>query len=133
MVDKSALARMAAPEVEARLRPLIEEGEVATCAVVELEVLYSAKTHRDLVAARRRRELAYERVELDEAIFERALDVQELLAEQGHHRVAIPDLIIAAAAESAGLRVLHYDRDFDTIAAVTGQGVDWVVPRGSVD
>jgi hypothetical protein len=28
--------------------------------------------------------------------------------------------------------VLHYDDDYDRIAAVTGQPAQWVVPRGSV-
>lgn len=45
----------------------------------------------------------------------------------------MPDLLIAAAAEAAGLTVLHYDADYDRIAAVTDQGAVWVVPRGSVD
>lgn len=45
----------------------------------------------------------------------------------------IPDLIVAAAAEGAELTVLHYDSDFELIATVTGQEVEWVVPRGSVD
>jgi len=35
-------------------------------------------------------------------------------------------LIIAAAAEHAGLTVLHYDRDFDRIAENTAQPVEWV-------
>lgn len=57
----------------------------------------------------------------------------ELLARRGHHRGAsIPDLLIAAIAERTGLTVLHYDRDFDLIAAATGQRMEWVVPRGSV-
>ena len=43
-----------------------------------------------------------------------------------------PDLIVAAAAEAAGLKVLHYDADFDRIAAVTAQETEWVVPRGSL-
>lgn len=50
-----------------------------------------------------------------------------------HQRGRIPDLLIAAAAESRGLVVLHYDADFDRIAAVTGQVCEWVVPAGSVD
>ena len=54
------------------------------------------------------------------------------LAKTGRHRVPIPDLVIAAAAESADLTVLHYDRDFELIAEVTGQATDWVVPRGSL-
>ena len=30
------------------------------------------------------------------------------------------------------MTVLHHDADFDAIAAVTGQGVEWVVPRGAL-
>jgi len=45
----------------------------------------------------------------------------------------VPDLLIAAAAETNDLAVLHYDADFDRIAAVTGQSVEWVVEAGSVD
>jgi hypothetical protein len=45
-----------------------------------------------------------------------------LLADRGQHRApSIPDLTIAAAAELAGLTVLHLDKDFDLIAEVTGQ------------
>ena len=46
------------------------------------------------------------------------MEVQGLLAQRGQHRLPIPDLIIAAAAESAGLAVLHYDADLERIAAV---------------
>jgi predicted nucleic acid-binding protein len=63
---------------------------------------------------------------------ERALVVQGELATRGMHRVNLPDLMIAAAAETAGVAVLHYDSDYDTIASVTGQPVEWVAPRGSI-
>ena len=112
---------------------MIEACEVATCAIVELEVLFSVRNHQEHVRVRERRELAYEGVPLSEATFERAMDVQGDLARSGHHRLPIPDLVIAAAAESAGLTVLHYDSDYDIIAGVTGQEVEWVVPRGTVD
>ncbi len=49
----------------------------------------------------------------------------------GRHRVPIPDLIIAAAAEAEGLVILHYDSDYEIIAEVTKQPVEWVVPRGT--
>lgn len=56
---------------------------------------------------------------------ERAVEVQLLLADRRRHRaLSIPDLLIAAAAELAGLTVLHVDRDFDVIARVTGQVVE---------
>lgn len=132
LVDKSALARMARPPVARRLVPILEAGEAATCALVDLEVLFRVRNAKEHDRVRRRRALAYERVPLTEAVFDRAIDVQGRLARSGRHRLPIPDLVIAAAAESAGLTVLHYDGDFDTIASVTRQSVEWVVPRGSV-
>jgi hypothetical protein len=118
--------------VKQRLAPIIEAGEAATCAIVDLEVLFSARNHDEHVKIRRRRELAYERVPLAEDVFARAVDVQAELARSGRHRVPIADLLIAAASESASLTILHYDSDFDTIVSVTGQSAQWVVPRGSV-
>ena len=74
-------------------------------------------------------------MDVDAVVWERALDVNEQMARQGgmHHRqVRHPDLLIAAAAELAGAPVLHYDEDYDRIAAVTGQPTQWVRPRGSL-
>jgi predicted nucleic acid-binding protein len=118
--------------VRERLAPIIEAGEAASCAIVDLEVLYSARSNADYQEIRRRRALAYTRLELSEPDFRRAIDVQAELAKRGQHRLPIPDLIIAAVAEAAGLAVLHYDADFDLIAEVTGQAMEWVVPRGTV-
>ena len=132
MIDKSALARMPLEPVRQRLAPIIEAGEAATCALIELEVLYSTRNHGDHLRTRERRTFAYRNVPLTEEIFQRAIHVQGELARAGHHRLPIPDLVIAAAAESAGLTVLHYDADFDRIAEITGQSVEWVVPRGSL-
>ena len=69
---------------------------------------------------------------MTETIFSRAIDVQELLAGCGRHRIRISDPIIAAAAEAARMTVLHYDADFDTVAAVTGQDAERVVARGAL-
>lgn len=132
LIDKSALARMSLEPVRRRLAPIIEAGEAATCAIIDLEVLYSARSREDYDQIRQRRTLAYHSVPIAEATLDRALGVQAELARIGHHRVAIPDLIIAAAAEASGLTVVHYDRDYDVIARVTGQAVEWVVERGSV-
>ena len=100
--------------------------------MVDLEVLHSTRNRNEHSRVRARRVLAYRKVELTEAVFNRAIDVRGLLARRGQHRLPIPDLIIAAAAESARMTVLHYDADFDVIAAVTGQDVEWVAPRGSL-
>lgn len=51
-----------------------------------------------------------------------------------HHRsVKIPDLLVAATAELAGLTVLHYDEDYERVGAATGQSTEWIVERGSID
>jgi predicted nucleic acid-binding protein len=42
------------------------------------------------------------------------------------------DLVIAAAAEAAGLSVLHYDNDYDRIAAMTNQPTEWIAPAGTL-
>jgi predicted nucleic acid-binding protein len=133
LADKSALARRETrPEVRKVLEPLILAGEVASCGIVDLEVLYSARdrpTYRATALALR----GMPRVAVDDVSIERALEVQGMLAERSQHRaVPLPDLIIAACAETAGLAVLHYDADFDRIAKLTGQRVQWIVPRGSV-
>jgi predicted nucleic acid-binding protein len=66
-------------------------------------------------------------------VLDRAVEVQDALAEQSQQRGAnIADLLIAAAAEAAGLVVLHYDHDYDLIAGVTGQPTEWIVPAGTV-
>lgn len=65
----------------------------------------------------------------------RALEIHRALAASGagHQRsVRLPDLIIAAAAERAGLPIVHYDEDYDRIAAITRQPTRWIIPRGSV-
>lgn len=132
IADKSALARLKHPTVAARLGPLLVGGNVATCSVVELEVLFSARSHADLIATRTNRR-ALPTVAILQSDFDRALDVLEGLARSGHHRGAgIPDLLIAAIAERCELTVVHYDKDFDLIAKVTRQRTEWVVPAGSV-
>jgi predicted nucleic acid-binding protein len=134
LADKSALARLeTSGEVRGALYSPLVTGQVATCGVIDLEVLYSARGPRDhgrLASALR----ALPRVEITETIVERALDVQTQLAKRSQHRgIAPPDLIVAACAEHAGLTVMHYDADYERIAEVTGQPMQWVVPRGSVE
>lgn len=114
------------------IEPLLLSGAIATCGIVDLELLYSASSpaiYASLAESLR----ALPRVQVTEATLDRALDVQALLAQRSQHRaIPLPDLIVAACAESAGLTVLHYDGDYDRIAEITGQRTQWVLPRGSV-
>lgn len=134
LVDKSALARrQIRPEVRDALDPLLVEGEVATCGIIDLEILYSA-TSPSIYRATAEALRGMPRVPVDDAAVSRAIEVQGMLAERSQHRaVTLPDLLIAACAERAFLTVLHYDADFERIAKLTGQPTRWIVPRGSVD
>lgn len=104
---------------------------MATCAIVDLEVLFSARSPADYEATLAERR-AFDEVPITPEVLARAIEIQHLLARRGRHRVPLPDLIIAAAAESADLVVLHYDADFERIAEAAGIGHQWVAPRGSL-
>jgi predicted nucleic acid-binding protein len=134
LLDTSAFTRWSHPEVGQRLNELHAAGVLATCSVIDLEVLFSVRSGEEHRLTRERRDITYDLVPLEQPTFNRAVEVQGLLADRGSHRGAsLPDLIVAAAAERAGLTVLHYDSDFDLIAGVTGQAVEWIATRGSVN
>jgi predicted nucleic acid-binding protein len=131
LADKSVWARLRHPTVASVMVPLVERGLVGTCAVVDLEVLYSTRNageHGDV----REERLGLPRFTMPDEVWDRAIEVQGCLADRGQHRAAsIPDLLLASTAERHGATVLHYDADFDLIAEVTRQPTQWVVPRGT--
>jgi predicted nucleic acid-binding protein len=131
LADKSALARLSVPVVARRVVPLLEDGLIASCAIVDLEVLYSARSSADY------EEVLEERRSLDAApitpeVMDTAIGLQHALARRGQHRIPIPDLVISAAAKHANLVVLHYDNDFARIREVGGGDHEWVVPQGAI-
>jgi predicted nucleic acid-binding protein len=96
----------------------MDDGQIATCMPFLLEAGYSAHSamdHRRLMD----RLAQLPRVPIDPEVERLALQAQRELAEVGHHRLAPLDLIIAACAHRAEAGVLHYDRDYDLIAAHT--------------
>jgi predicted nucleic acid-binding protein len=134
LADTSALSRLDDPAVDAALSPLIEAGQVGVCGMVELEMLFSARSPSDY--ARRREQLrdGFESLSMPDEVWHRAQEVQtELAAKSPHRSVALPDLLIAATAERHRVTVLHYDHDYEQIASLTGQPVRWIVPRGTAD
>jgi predicted nucleic acid-binding protein len=130
LIDKSALVRLAASPDAADWTSRIQRGLVRVSTVTRLEVGYSARSADDLRASRASPPLASLPVEyLTPAIEGRAVEVQGRLADRGQHRApSIPDLLVAATAELAGLTVLHVDKDFELIATLTGQPTERVRP-----
>ncbi len=126
LIDKSALVRLASSPDAVQWAARIERGLVRVTTVTRLEVGYSARSGEDLRAGLRQPPLAAMPVEYQTpAIEDRAVEVLSLLGDRGQHRTpSIPDLIIAATAELAGLTVLHLGKDFEIIATITGQPLE---------
>lgn len=133
LADTSAWARKSKPGLE-WFGPALEDGRIAVCDMVVMELLWSARDIDDFRAI----ETALAScpwVKVEPADWDEARRVFRELAGRGplHHRqVKIPDLLIAAVAARAGLPVVHYDEDYDVIASVTGQATRWAAPRGSL-
>lgn len=126
LIDKSALAKLTASPDAREWATRVQRGLVHIAIPTVLEIGYAARSGDDW-----RRKIDEPPVEMmpleyaTPAIEARAIDVQRNLAQAGHHRApSVPDLLIAATAEVAGLTVLHVDKDFDVIATITGQPVE---------
>lgn len=132
LLDSSVLTRLRHRAVRGAIEARAERGELGRAGISDLEIGYSA---RDAAEWDRLEEAlrAFELVETTAEHVRRAKQVQRMLAAKHQRGRKVPDLLIAAAAETRSLIVLHYDADFDRIAAVTGQSCEWVVPAGSVD
>jgi len=133
LADTSSLAlRHRNPLVLRRVDALLAEGRLAACQMTALEYLNNAPDPKGYEVVWRN--LHGQRwLDVTTAAMDRAMAVHRLLAATSQHRgFSLPDLIIAAAAELNAATVLHYDSDYDRIAAVTGQPTEWVVPKGSL-
>lgn len=132
LVDMSVLTRLDQRTIRDAIEPKAVRGELARAGISDLEIGYSARSAAEwdrLIEALR----VFELVETTDDHVRRARQVQRLLAAKHQRGRKVPDLLVAAAAEERNLGVLHYDADFDRIAAVTGQTCEWIVPAGSVD
>jgi predicted nucleic acid-binding protein len=130
LIDTSALARFLRGDAEQYgWDQAAAAGLIATCPVTELEFFYSARSAEDRARGIEDMRLLFGWVPVDDRAYERAWRVQELLTRKGQHRSAgAVDLVVAATAELQGLTLLHRDHDFDCVAAVTGQPLQWYGP-----
>ena len=129
IIDTSAYARLTRSPDAGLWLDRIERGLVSVTTVTLLELGFAARSVTDWRGLMGKTPITRLLIEtLTPAAEDRAVEVQGLLAERGHHRAAkIPDLLVAAIAERAGLSVLHVDKDFDLIAEVTHQHVERLV------
>jgi predicted nucleic acid-binding protein len=134
LADTSAWHHSSKPAVQTRWVELLSNDAVWICDQVALELLFSARSAVDYDRTAGNLD-GFRVVPITPEVFKRARAIQAALAHAGgmHHRsVTIADLVIASAAEAAGLTVLHYDEDYDRVAAITNQSTEWIAPRGSL-
>ena len=132
LADTSVITRLDQPEVLAILKPLITAKALARTHLADLEYGAGARTRAEW--QQRLDALGIMPLELINSIdFQRAIQVQGLLAAVGQRGRPLPDLLLAATSERLSLTLIHYDRDFDLIARITNQRTPWVVPKGSID
>jgi predicted nucleic acid-binding protein len=131
LIDTSALARLMRPAAESYgWDQAVAAGLIAVCPITELEFFYSARSAADREQTVGDLRAAFGWVPVHDRAYARAWEVQGQLTAVGQHRGAGPvDLVVAATAELFGLTLLHHDRDFATIAGVTGQYLRWYGPE----
>ena len=135
LLDTSALVRLLRDRVfRSRWEQQITAGLVAVCPLVELELLYTARSAKHRVELQELIAGAFAWVPMPDRVFARAAEVQGALTQQGQHRSAgAADLLLAAAAELNSLTLVHYDQDFDQVIRASGQAAVWLAPAGSID
>jgi predicted nucleic acid-binding protein len=123
LIDTSALARVLLRQATEEWEQRMGAGLIALCDLTELEILHSARSAQDREAVQERLN-QFTWCPVPDGVYRRPRVVLRELTAKGEHRSAgAVDLLVAAAAEEAGLTLVHYDRDFETIARTTGQPV----------
>jgi predicted nucleic acid-binding protein len=134
IADKSIWARSDHDRVRQEWADAVEARQIVTCQVTVLELLYSARSQSELEALEE--ELSVLRsVPVTASVCSAALEAMRELAaiSDGFHRISLPDYLIAACAQDAGLGVLHYDAHFDRLTQVIAFESRWAAPRGDLD
>lgn len=133
LIDTSAAARMRIQRIGDELAEPIAAGLVATTAVLDAEVLFSARSAEEFVRLRHERLVTFEYLPTDDEDWQVAIDSQLRLAQQGRRReVGIADMLTAVAAHKHRLTLLHYNADFETAATVVHFEHRWVAHVGSL-
>jgi predicted nucleic acid-binding protein len=132
LADTSAWAQAGLDERALdRMEQLLRRGQLAICSVTLAEMLYSARNVDDMAERiDEYRDLVH--LPMNSAAERQVTASMVALAERGHHRRPVPDILVSAIAWAHDAVVLHYDKDFDLIAGVTGQPCEWIAPQGSL-
>jgi len=134
IADTSAWVRASDPLVRDQWADALRARQIATCSIVTLELLYSTRDAQELATLEAEQALLRD-VPVTVSAQRAAIGSLRDLAEggPGQHRVSIADALIAAAAQDAGIDVLHYDHHYDRLAQVLGFASVWIAPAGTLE
>ncbi len=120
------------PQLASWFNAQVATGHVLVCDLVILELVRltpNATRAREVTA----RLDAFESIPMPSGLWARARELQLLLTgDAGHRRVPPADLLIAAAADAAGVVLVHYDRDYERLAGVSELRHRWLLPDGAL-
>lgn len=120
------------PELATWFNAAVEAGLVLVCDLVILELTRLAP-NEGRARGIADRLAAFEAISMPTRLWSQARETQLALATSGDHRRVPPaDLLLASAAEEAGVALVHYDRDYERIAAASGLRHEWLVPDGTL-
>jgi predicted nucleic acid-binding protein len=133
IADTSARVRAGHPAVRDDWATALRLRQVATCSITTLELLYAARDERE-VADLEADEATLRDIPVTVSVQRAAIAALRELSRigAGYHRVKLPDALIAAAAQQAGIGVLHYDHHYDRLAEVLHFESRWIAPAGSL-
>jgi predicted nucleic acid-binding protein len=134
IADTSAWARASHPLVRGQWAAALRGRQIATCSIVTLELLYSARDVQELATLETEQALLRD-VPVTISSQRAAIGALRDLAADGPglHRVPIADALIAAAAQDAGIDVLHYDHHYDRLAQTLNFSSVWIAPAGVLE
>lgn len=113
----------------------MRRGQIATCEIAAFELLVTARDGDDFDRMTANLD-KLPQAPVTNDVLSTAREAFRALAHRHplfHRSVAVPDLLIAAAATAAGFGVVHYDADYDVLAEVLPFESRWLAPRGSLD
>lgn len=134
IADTSAWVRAAHPSTRGRWAAALRARQIASCSIVQLELLYSARDREEIATLQAEQALLRDvpvAVSAQRAAMGAVRDLAA--AGPGQHRVPLADALIAAAAQEAGVDVLHYDHHYDRLARVLNFSSVWIAPPGTFE
>jgi predicted nucleic acid-binding protein len=134
IADTSAWARASHPLVREQWAKALRGMQIATCSIVTLELMYSARDSGELATLQAEQALLRD-VPVSSSAQRAAIGALRDLAAggPGQHRVPLADALTAAAAQDAGVDVLHYDHHYDRLSQVLNFTSVWISPAGSLE